>query len=79
MRKFYFCSVPGQKGIPLFSYRSLMDIDWEIPAGPAGSVNGEISAFSKKFGRKSVAGNRRSDGDMGTAVARQAPKLVELV
>ena len=67
-------SVPEQKGISLFSN----------PLGPAGSVNGEISAFCKKFGSPSVAVNRKSDGrgtmrallleDMGAAVARRSRK-----
>ena len=79
MRKFYFLFCPGTERhtfvfIPLSNAHRLRNT-----GRPGWSVNGEISAFSKKFGRKSVAVNRRSDGDMGTAVARQAPKLVELV
>ena len=70
-------SVPGQKAIHLFSYplsneHRLRNTDLLIRPGWFSQWRNLCA--QKNFGRRSVAVNRRSDGDMGAAVARRAHK-----
>ena len=78
-------SVPGQdvvsrdrKAYLCFDTRSLLEIDWEIPAEWKGSGDweGRNLCVQQKI-RTSVGVNRRSDDGMGAAVTRRARKATD--